>query len=697
MHIVIILFFLMASVCHAEEPQTVNQALDEVVVSASRVEEKVKEVPATVNIVTSKEIEEVKFRNAAEVLNRLPGIYTHNFGGESELTSIRVPTHFTNGYTVVLVDGVPTTNYGSGSSSQISELNNLNIERIEVLKGPASALYGSNAIGGIINIITKDPSPEPEVQPWAEYGEYSQYRGGVTASGSGQKVSYFIDVNYKNADGWRDNSAVDKKVGSAKLQFAPTESSLLGFKIDLLSFENESSGSLDEVDFKDDWQHSYYTFNETTMDKYVGTLTYNLFLQDSEFKTVLNLRDIDHTTLPNYNIREITYGKPPALGGHNGDYHGYKNDIDGLDGNLQLLYSRDMSLLRSKLIVGFDAEYGETDTDQDNIEITWNEDKKQYTSYTYLSDNKQLDVTTKVASPYLQLAASPFERLRITAGGRYDTVTYDVDDNLNGGTDDDTSGDTDFSEFSPKIGATYEISNNLNAYASYSEGFVVPTTSQLFTSSNSNDELDPEKADNYEIGFRGAFWDRKIDLDIAAYTMKIKDKILSKDWNSTYYNVGETSMKGVETILSFRPVEMLSITCAYTYAKNEFEDYVVSKKVGRNSVDVDYSGNTQPRSPKHHINARITLMPFAGFQAELEVDDVSSQYAEESNEEKYSRPTLVNLRTSYDWKEWSFWAHVTNLTDKEFATYVSGEAGDVSYYSGRPRTFFAGLSYKWSS
>ena len=127
MHILIILFFLMVSVCHAEEPQTVNQELDEVIVSASRVEEKVKEVPATVNIVTNKELEEVKFRNAAEVLNRVPGIYTHNFGGESELTSIRVPTHFTNGYTVVLVDGVPTTSYGSGSSGQISKLDNMNI------------------------------------------------------------------------------------------------------------------------------------------------------------------------------------------------------------------------------------------------------------------------------------------------------------------------------------------------------------------------------------------------------------------------------------------------------------------------------------------------------------------------------------------------------------------------------------------
>ena len=83
MHIVIILFFLMVSVCHGEELETVNQELDEVVVSASRVEEKVKEVPATINIVDSEELDNIKFRNPAEVLNRLPGIYSHDFGGES--------------------------------------------------------------------------------------------------------------------------------------------------------------------------------------------------------------------------------------------------------------------------------------------------------------------------------------------------------------------------------------------------------------------------------------------------------------------------------------------------------------------------------------------------------------------------------------------------------------------------------------
>jgi TonB-dependent siderophore receptor len=683
MQFFLILFFLLASVCQAAESGIVNQELDEVVVTASRVEEKVKETPATTNVVSQHELENIKFRNPSEFLNRLPGIYTHDFGGESELTSIRVPTHFVNGYTMVLVDGVPTTSYGSGSSGQITDMNDRDIERIEVVKGPSSALYGSNAIGGIINIITKDPSPEPEMNFWAEYGEYEQYTGGVSASGSGQKVSYDLDVNYKNSEGWRDHSAIEKKVGTAKFQFVPTESSLLGVKFELLSTDNESAGSLDEAAFIEDWQHSYYagSIAKTTMDKYVGTITYDYFLQNGEFRTVLNVRKIDHTTLPHYNIRQLTYGPYPR------PYIGYYNDIQGLDTNLQMLYSRDMAFWRSKLIIGIDAEYGGTETDQDELEVEIDDTDPilyTYTSYTVTGDSKWLDVTTKTAAPYLQIAASPVERLRITAGGRYDSVTYEVDDKLNSG----MSGDKDFSKFSPKVGLTYEISRNLNTYASYSEGFVVPTTSQLFTSSNSNEELDPEKAKNYEIGFRSMFLDRKIDLDIAAYYMEIEDKIAQTDRRSKYYNAAETSMKGIETVLVFRPVDMLSLTCAYTYARNKWETYIITTG--------DYSGNTQPRSPEHHFNIRLALMPFEGFEAELEVDKISSQYGDDANEVSYSRPTLVNLRTSYDWNDWSFWAHVTNLTDEKYATYLSGEEGDMGYYSGKPRTFFAGLSYRWS-
>jgi outer membrane receptor protein involved in Fe transport len=690
MHIVIILFFLMASVCHAEEPQTVNQELDEVVVTASRVEEKVKEVPVTTNIIKEKELETIKLRNPADVLNRIPGTYTNDFGGENELTSIRVPTHFTNPYTIILVDGIPTTSYGSGSSSQMRGINVRNIKRIEIIKGPSSALYGSNAIGGIVNIITKDPSPEPQFDIWAEYGEYDQWRGGVFGSKAGEKLSFNFDVNYANARNWRDNSSYDKGVGSIKLQYAPTDVSLLGFNLDYINLDHDLAGSLKKVDFEENWRHSYHTFANTTMDKITPTLIYNHFFDTSEFKAVFALRDIDHEVIPNYGIGE-------RMGVH----YGRLNQIEGLDANLQLLYSHDFKPWRSRVIAGIDTERDNTETDTYDLILDWDPVTNKYISYTLGNLSKSYDITTKVAAPYLQLETSPLDPLRITAGARYDSVTYEVDDKLFAGTPRDKSGDKDFSEFTPKVGLTYDISSNINSFLSYSQGFVVPTTSQLLTANGANDQLNAEKATNYEIGLRTSFWNRKLDLDVSVYSMEIEDKIVKtgESWNDPYVNAGETSHRGVETVLVLRPHEKFSLAASYTYARNEYETYTVDINPSPFAETlVDYSGNTLPRSPDHHLNARLTFYPIIGLELELEVDDISSQYADDANTISYSRPTLWNLRGNYDWRDWSFWAHVTNLTDEEYASYVSwGSTDGDTYFSGSPRTFFVGLSYRWGS
>ena len=678
MQFLVFVFLMLASVCHAEEQATVNQELDEVVVTASRVEEQVKETPVTINVVSNKELETIKIRNASDVMNRLPGTYTHNFGGESELTSIRVPTHFTNPYTIVLVDGLPTTSYGSGSSGQLREINIRNIERIEVIKGPASALYGSNAIGGIVNIITKDPSPEPRVNVWGEYGEYDQWRGGVTGSMSNDRFSFFFDANYANSDNWRQHSEYDKTAGSVKLQYLPSETSLLALKLDYISFDQDMSGSLRKEDFKENWRHSYHTFTYSELDKITPTIIFNKFFETSEFRAVLALRDIDQKNIPNYGIYQKTWGPFPR------PFVGRLNKIDGLDANLQLLYSRDFNVWRSKIVTGIDTELDDTDTDTHALDITWDPAIKKYTSFTVGDLSKSFDIKTKVGAPYLQVAASPVDALRITAGARYDDVTYEVDDNI----DKSNSEDLDFSEFTPKVGATYEFTPSINGFLSYSQGFVVPTTSQLLTSRYANDDLDPEDATNYEIGLRGSFWNRKLDLDVSLYYMDIEDKIIQSE-DDVYVNAGETTHRGIETVVILRPHNKFYISASYTYAENEYEEFTRG--------GIDFSDNTLPRSPDHHLNARLTVLPITGLKIELEIDDISSQYVDDQNRFSYSRPTLVNVRTSYDWRDLSLWAHVINLTDEEYASYVSFSNSDgENYYSGEPRTYFVGLSYNWS-
>ena len=340
------------------------------------------------------------------------------------------------------------------------------------------------------------------------------------------------------------------------------------------------------------------------------------------------------------------------------------------------------------MVAHVDAERGKTDSQQYNLDVTYDSAVNKYTGYTNVGIDDDFDITTKMYAPYLQVELSPIEDLKLTAGGRYDSVKYDVDSKV----DASKSGDKDFSRFSPKFGAVYQFSPTLNTYFNISEGFVVPTTSQLLTSSWANIDLDPETATNYEVGLRSLLLELQIDLDVALYTMDIKDKIVASDisrYVKKYENAGETSQKGIEVMARYSPVDFASLSLAYTYAKNKYEEYSPGAD--------DYDGNYLPRSPKHRLNLRLNVHPIAGLDVELEMDKISKQYTNDANTADYSRPTLFNLRAKYDWQRWSFWTSLENLTNKEYASYVSYSESDATstFYSGKPRTFFAGLSYTW--
>lgn len=667
----------------------VSQELDQVVVTASRVEEKRKDAPVTINVRDNEEIERVKYRNPSEILTQIPGITSHNFGGDSEITSIRVATHFTNPYTIVLLDGVPVSNYGSGSSGQFAEINSDNISRIEVIKGPASALYGSNAIGGVINIISKDPASKPQVKAWSEFGRGDKWRSGVSGSASGEKASFNMDLSYIDSDGWRDNSNLDKKSANIKVQ-VPISESLLTFKIDYLNKDNQSPSTLSEADFEQDWQHSYHDLSLNKTDKISPSLSYSYFFDEAEFKTTLALSDMDSESRPTYGINIVNF--KPWLPGfipqpYVGLYKGRYNETEEKAANLQFLYSRDLTALNSKIIVGLDNERSSTDFVSQDIYYTNDLAQNAFTSFITGDIGSSEEITTKMSAPFLQLQVSPIDKLKLTAGGRYDSIKYEIEDRL----DSTNNGEKKFDQFSPKLGLTYDFTPNFNSYLAYSKGFVVPTTSQLFTSSGANADLNPEKATNYEIGIRSALLQGKLGLDLALYSMDITDKIVSSGtsaWSTLpYINAGETSQRGLEATAVYAPIDMVKMTMAYTYARNKYETYSISQP--------EYNGKTVERSPKHHLNLRIAVMPIDGLEVELEMDEISSQYNDQTNDFEYTRPTLFNLRSTYKMEKWSVWAHIQNLTDKHYATYVSGSGSDPSFYSGTPLSLFVGASYTW--
>ena len=223
---------------------------EEISVTAARVETKISETASSISIIDREEIDKVKFTDASELMDRVPGV--------SMTRNLRIPIGGKN-YTVNLVDGMAIQAAGSGTIGFAEQTNTFDIEKIEIVRGPASALYGSNALGGVINVITREAPKVPEYRVWGELGEYERSRAGVSAAGTTKGgLGYFADVNYLYFDGFRDRTKHDRKAGSLKLIHKPDDTSSLTFRAEYFEMFREDSGQLTDAQYEEDWSQARY-------------------------------------------------------------------------------------------------------------------------------------------------------------------------------------------------------------------------------------------------------------------------------------------------------------------------------------------------------------------------------------------------------------------------------------------------------
>jgi iron complex outermembrane receptor protein len=633
--------------------------LGEISVTASRAETAIKDSPVTIEIIDREELETVKFTDSVtELLNRIPG--------NSLTRNLRIPMGGKN-YTINLIDGMAARSFGRGTNGFIDEVNTFDIERVEVIKGPASSLYGSNALGGVINVITRKPPEVPEYRVWGEAGNHKRGRGGVSAAGKvNDSLGYFFDTNYLDYEGPQDRSALSRKTVSGKLVYDFDADTTFSVRGEYLETTQETPGSLDQGEFDADWQQA--GIDDAFTDQQIATAAFS-FVTDLSERSGLDVK---------YTIRRHKEQGMPSFSTRSP----YGED-DMLNQNMVATYNRNFDFLDSRLIVGVDLLH----SDIEEVSTTGRD------ASSAVDLDESWDILAKGVSPFLQYEFTPFDRARITIGARRDKIGYSAE-NHSGSREYDIT----FTNVSPKAGITFDLNENNSLWFSYSEGFVVPSRSYLFTSDDpvANPDLMPEEANNIEFGVRGRLFDEMLKYDVALYDTKIKNMVVTNTSGPTdvYENAGEVEVKGLESSFSIQPADFIRFDAAYTYAKNKYLEYV--------SGTNDYSGNYLSSSPLHHLNARATWMPRHDLDVELEWDHISDYYTNSDNsaddDGKYQRPDLFNIRVTYDTGSWSVWGHVLNVADKEYArrvSYSTRGAGSRSYTSGTGRTIYAGVSYNW--
>ena len=625
---------------------------------------RLKSLPITSVVVDSEELSKVKFTNPTELLNRIPGV--------SLSRNLRIPRG-DKGYTIPLVDGFSLRNPYRGSVSQIEDNNIEAIERIDLIYGPSSALYGSNAFGGVINIITLDPPEEQENRVWTEAGDHDRLRTGASTRGTVKDtgvgdVGYALDVSRWDIGGYRDDTDDDRTSASGKLVFQPTSVSKLWVRGEYLDRVSKTPHNLSQAQFDADEKQNVTRRGRPSLDSFSDSETHSASVayvtetEHGEFKTGLSYR----------NDKGFSYA-------------GFRdpNNFDLVDIDFKTEYRydfKDGNTTLASVITGLEI-------------VNHTNETVSFTDETRAVVDEDEDIKFSVYAPFAQLEVFPLDKTKVTLGLRYEEIKYEVEDNLDSTRDDERK----FSEWAPKAGVTYDLSADHTLFAGVSRGFAPPNDGSLFQDANADPDLDAEIADNYEIGLRGALSTAPLSYDVALYYLNIKDFIVAEDLGrgqTRPINAGKVNFRGLEAQLEYTPIDYLKLDMAYTFAKNEFVKYV--------NRGTDSSGETLSSSPKHHVNARVTLTPMDNLDIELETDLLSSYYTSNTNDAdpagKYKRDNLYNLRVNYETGPVETWLMVLNVTDEKHATRVSYStrgAGSRSITPGDERTLYLGMAYNF--
>ena len=480
-----------------------TKSLDEVVITATKFPKKLSETGKVVTVITNAQLQRSAGKDLAQLLNEQAGLIINGANsnpGKDKSVFLRGAS---SKYTLILLDGISVTDpSGAGGAFDLRLLSIDQIERIEILKGSQSTLYGSDAIAGVINIITKKSgSKNIGVAGTATYGSYNTFKGNAVANGSTQKVDYNVGYTYYNTDGI---SEATNKTGS---------------------------GNFDKDGYREN------SLNATVGIKATDKLKISPFFRLADYKG--NYDDDAFTDgIGKYTSKFINAGFISQYKLSKGAVtlqYGHANTDRTYDG----LYGK--SFFKGRL---------------NNADLFFNNDIGKYVQVLAginFQQLKMLDTTASkkdpsitFTSPYLSFYLHNLKGFNIELGGRYNNHSKYG------------------SNFTYSFNPSYLIDKTTKIFFNYSTGFRAPTLYDLYGKYGSNENLKPEKSNSIEAGVHTAFVQNKIELRVVAFDRKIKNAIVyGPDYVNI--NQDKQHDKGFEIEPSFLINKILTIRTSYAF------------------------------------------------------------------------------------------------------------------------------------
>ncbi|MCB1646392.1 MAG: TonB-dependent receptor [Pseudomonadales bacterium] len=647
-------------------------SLEEVVVTASRNDQPIEELTTNIARLDEQTIAELGAVHINEALSRVAGVWISRGNGQEHLTAIRSPVLTGAGACgafLMAQDGIPLRASGFCNVNELFDAASEGAGGIEVIKGPGSVLYGSNAMHGMVNILTPTTGEERSVQ--LEGGPHDYYRIHLTEGTESLRLSFngTTDGGYKHDSGF-DQQKLTAKYTTRLSDFDVTAT--LGFN----NLNQETAGFIVGHDsYKDDdaakqnpnpeaYRNSRTLRGAVKLETALGggKLSVTPYFRNTEMDFIQHF-------LPGQAIEKNGHW---SVGAQSGLYLG--NWTLGADAEFTRGYLKETqplptvgsAFLVSTIPVGDHYDY-------------------------------EVDALTLAAFAQYELALT--DNTRVQIGARLERVEYDYDNlMLDGRTKDDgtpcsfggcrftrpADRQDSFTNVSPRLGLTHFVTPSDQLYFSIARGFRAPQTTELYRlqAQQSIAAIDSEQLDSVELGLRGSR--DRLDYDLSLYSLA-KDNFIFRDTARANVDNGETTHQGIELTLSLTLTDAFSTSLMWSYARHE---YANNPALSASPLD----GNEIDTAPRHMGSASLTWQVSESARAELEWVHVGEYFEDPENQAPYEGHDLLNLRVNMDFSgQLHGFVRVMNLANTRYAERADYAFGSDRYFVGEPASVYVGL------
>lgn len=638
---------------------------DTIVVTGARAAEPAGKLATPVAVFDRAELRRLGAQHISEVLNRAPGVFIHRGNGVEHLTAIRSPV-FTGGAGagsfLYLEDGIPLRAAGFANINALFEAVDDLAGRIEVIRGPGAAVYGSNALHGLINVITPDPAEAGRLAE-IEAGSFGRVRARAFAGGQTRFGAAFIGVGARHEDGWREEASLDRFTVQSRFdgQAGRLDWSLRASLVDL---DQETA--------------TFVRGFQAYEDKALSRLNADpeAFRDAKAYRAALHL---ERSVSRDWRVRGAVYARSNEMDFRLHFLPSEALETTGHDSlGIQSALVRETS--RSRLMIGIDAEW----TDGFLIE---NQTRPSFGSFPQ-GIHYDYTVEARVAALFAQGRYDLTETVSIEGGARLEETLYDYNNRtgtgpvgrfLRPGDRED-----DFTTFAPHLGFVWQATQSVDVFGRAARGVRAPQTAELYRLDTGQQVggFDPESLDSLELGLR-VETPRRGRLELVGFTMD-KENVFFRDANGFNVSDAATTHDGVEVSLVQPLGKTVTLSGSLTFAVHEYAFGDVSEGI--------VSGNRVDTAPDWLWNLRMLWTPAEPVSLEAEWVHVGDYFTDAANRADYDGHDLLNLRGRYELRAGlEVFAAIRNVLDDRYAERADFAFGSHRYFPGEPRALSVGV------